>query len=599
MNEDTQSPLDEKSEEQSVTINVEVSQDKSEAFVTIIPLTDDPHCTQEEIKNALNDKGIKFGVDEKKLAELLNDIQFDERIQIASGTKPEDGKDGTITYKYPPKVKSKIGKGDIIGETISPKEGKNGIDVFQEAIQALPVKNVGVPELINAGFAPDDPSRILANIDGYLLIDQAVQVIPFFTLDEITDHYEAEVTVTKLMKSGDFTSEDLKEFLKSSNIVFGILNKEIESIFAKGKFEQKIVVAKGRTVKDEKDGKVKYYFDTELKPFKDEKGNVDYKKLNFIQVVNKGDKLAEIVPPVKGVVGCTILGETIQPKEGQIPLLPSGNNVHSDPGNPNVLISEIDGTVSLKGKNVEVDPVITIKENVDYSTGNINFDGSVIVNGDVKSGFNIQAHGDVQINGLVEDSHIVSHGNVLVKTGFIGKGDGTISAQGNVVTKYCDTQKIKCEGNLEIGDFVMQSNIHTKGKLTVTEQTGLIVGGEIYAMEGVEAKVLGNQNYTQTTIYAGVDNEYRDLMRMLGLKLAKNIEQKSEVEKALAMYKRRLLVKKTISESKKILIEKLKQLQIKLLDEESSIRSEIETQEKKPARSKIPKSKFWTLSIQE
>ena len=209
----------------------------------------------------------------------------------------------------------------------------------------------------------------------------------------------------------------------------------------------------------------------------------------------------------------------------------------------------------------------------------------------MKSGFNVKAHGGVQINGLVEDSHIDSHGNALVKTGFIGKGDDKISAQGSVVTKYCDTQNITCDRDIVIGDFVMHSNIHTKGKLTVTEQTGLIVGGEIYAMEGVEAKVIGNQNYTQIAIYARVDKKYRELKRVLELKLAKNIEQKNEVEKALAMFKRWLLVKKTIPPSKKILIEKLKQLQIKLINKESSIREAIEAQEKKSGEFKNPEVK--------
>ena len=37
-----------------------------------------------------------------------------------------------------------------------------------------------------------------------------------------------------LMKSGDFSPKDLKAYLKSSNII-------IESTFANGKFEQKIV----------------------------------------------------------------------------------------------------------------------------------------------------------------------------------------------------------------------------------------------------------------------------------------------------------------------------------------------------------------------
>ena len=85
---------------------------------------------------------------------------------------------------------------------------------------------------------------------------------------------------------------------------------------------------------DEKDGEIKYYFETELKPQMDEKGNIDYKELNLIQKVQAGDKLAETIPTEQGVEGCTVFDEKIPPKKGVQPPLPTGKNTRPDPDNP-------------------------------------------------------------------------------------------------------------------------------------------------------------------------------------------------------------------------------------------------------------------------
>ena len=53
------------------------------------------------------------------------------------------------------------------------------------------------------------------------------------------------------------------------------------------------------------------------------------------------------------------------------------------------LIANIDGCLFIKSGVLHVDDVYQIRGDVDFHTGNIDFNGDVIIGGDVKSGFQI------------------------------------------------------------------------------------------------------------------------------------------------------------------------------------------------------------------
>ncbi|HUU29883.1 MAG TPA: FapA family protein [archaeon] len=534
-------------DKKGVNIMFEVSKDKLEAYITLIPLTESPRFSTAEIKKELVEKKIIIGINKETLDLLDKEITYNKKLLIASGEKPKEGKDGSIVLFFKNKEPVKVKKGEKIGEIIPPEEGAEGINVFGEKILSRLMKKAKIPNRVNVEFSAENENLLIAKNDGYFSVDQStLTVTPFFELEKSTNEYEAYVKVKKLLHEGDFKGEDLKRFLNDNGIVYGILDEEIENIFRQVRFEESVLTAQGVRVVNEKDGQIKYYFDTELKPLEDEYGKLDYKELNLIQNVKKGDKLAEYFPPEKGVEGCTIFGKKIPPKEGAHPPLPSGKNAQQDPKNPNLLIAEIDGSVRLKGKSVEVEPVVTIKKDVDFSTGNINFNGSVFINGDVKSGFSVKAKNDVQVNGVVEEAVIEAGGDVLLKTGFVGRSKGKIIAQGNVTAKFCENENIICEGDLYISEYVMHSTIQTKGTLFITEKTGLIVGGEIYAVKGIEAKTIGNQNYSPTAIIVGMDKETNDEIRELKEYLAENAKQLKKIETILEKFARRKLIKKAL-----------------------------------------------------
>lgn len=57
---------------------------------------------------------------------------------------------------------------------------------------------------------------------------------------------------------------------------------------------------------------------------------------------------------------------------------------------------------------------------MDLSTGNIDFEGSVQVNGNVSSNFVIRAGGNVIISGVVEGAYIEAGGNIIIARGMNG-----------------------------------------------------------------------------------------------------------------------------------------------------------------------------------
>ena len=95
----------------------------------------------------------------------------------------------------------------------------------------------------------------------------------------------------------------------------------------------------------------------------------------------------------------------------------------------------VDGHVSLVEGKVFVSDVYEV-ENVDLSTGNIDFEGSVQVKGNVSSNFVIRAGGNVIISGVVEGAYIEAGGNIIIARGMNGMTKGILKAGGNIVAKF-------------------------------------------------------------------------------------------------------------------------------------------------------------------
>lgn len=199
------------------------------------------------------------------------------------------------------------------------------------------------------------------------------------------------------------------------------------------------------------------------------------------------------------------------------------------------LYASLDGLVTLtNGSVINVFPVYEVNGDVDYSVGNIDFVGNVVVRGNVLTGFQIKAKGDIRIIGGVEGAELIADGSIEITAGILASNKGLIKAGKNVKSSFVQ------DGNIEAGEdvIVTQSIMHSRiraGRNVICEGKGLIVGGIIQAGEMVSARTIGNTMSTATVIEVGVLPELRSQLNELRQQLKTNTDNLTKTEKALVI----------------------------------------------------------------
>lgn len=301
--------------------------------------------------------------------------------------------------------------------------------------------------------------------------------------------------------------EDIITELTLKGIKHGISSMMIEKFLADRKYCTTYTVAKGTPAVDGHDANILYHFKTDksLKPKMNEDGSVDFHSLDNINSVVEGDVLATLEPMDPGKPGMDVLGARIMPKKVKNRVLKHGNNIHVSEDGLN-LISDVKGHVELQGDRVFVSNTYEVADNVNTTTGDIDYEGNVSVTGSVMSGFTVKAKGDVTVGGVVEGATIIAGGNIILARGIQGQKKGMLHAGGDIVTKFIESATVKAGGNIKT-ESIMYSEVAAKGEVEVSGKKGNIVGGLTRAGSLIECKTLGSAMETKTELEVGIDPE--------------------------------------------------------------------------------------------
>ncbi|MCW8833164.1 MAG: FapA family protein, partial [Colwellia sp.] len=252
-----------------------------------------------------------------------------------------------------------------------------------------------------------------------------------------------------------------------------------------------------------------------LRPKKREDGSVDMRDLGDIICVKVGDPLAKKIPLTTGKQGYTVTATPLSPEPGNDVELVPGEGTTISSANENILVSEKVGLPKLIANGMEVDEVYKIKD-VTVATGNINFTGSVIIEGDVTEGMKVIASGDVTVGGFVESALVEAGGDVTISGGIIGrkhdveetkvtdvKMSVSVNAKGSIYAKYAQYAQINCGKDVRIENQLLHSLLNINGQLKVgTEEqaNGKLIGGYIKAGTRVSAGIVGATAGSNTII---------------------------------------------------------------------------------------------------
>lgn len=293
--------------------------------------------------------------------------------------------------------------------------------------------------------------------------------------------------------------QDIFDRLNEMNIIFGIKENDIINYCKNGEYFKELIAAEGLAPVHGIDARLEYNFkiDDSVEFKEKEDGTIDFKNINNIKSVTKGGLLCTLIPAIDGNLGKDVYGSDIPYSSGKDVALPSGKNTYVSEDNLR-LYASVDGAIYINAKNIDINNVYTVK-NVDQSTGNIDFVGSVVVQCDVKAGFSVKAKDDIVVKGMVEGATLEAGRDILISNGMNGREVGTLTAQGNVTSKYLENATIKV-GKSVYSDAIINCNVFAGENIILKGSRGAIIGGECVACESVQAKNIGTKNNIQTKI---------------------------------------------------------------------------------------------------
>lgn len=369
------------------------------------------------------------------------------------------------------------------------------------------------------------------------------------------DKMQANAKFYAASEGGDeVTAGEILRDLASRGIKCGIKEAEIRQFLQHKEYCEDILLAEGAHPVQGRDAYIEYHFNTDkkAKPTLKEDGSVDFFNLNILNHCKKGALLATLHKEEPGRPGSDLFGEQIRPADVKPAVLKYGNNIElSEDGM--TIASLVDGHVELVEGSVFVSDILEV-ENVDNSTGNIDYEGSVQINGNVSTNFEVKARGDIVVKGVVEGATLRADGNIIIARGMNGMGKGSLSAGGNIVAKFLENANAQADGYVA-SESILHSRIMAGGEINVDGKRGFITGGRVSATGGINVKTLGSEMGADTIVEVGADPKIKSRIAQLQKLIEEDTKTLQTVQPVL------VAAKQKVTQGIKLSQEQLKNIQ--------------------------------------
>ncbi|MFQ5685789.1 MAG: DUF342 domain-containing protein [Candidatus Scalindua sp.] len=329
------------------------------------------------------------------------------------------------------------------------------------------------------------------------------------------------------------------------------------------------VLIKGEPLVPPQDGKVEWEGDLFKVSFvKDPAtGKIDYREKGAHDSVVKDTLLGRQIPAREGKNGLNVFGDTLLAGEPKKNFPEAGDNVRLDTGK-NAYYAQINGRVHLTNNVLSVKEKYIVEEDVDMTTGNISHTGTVVVNRDVLSGAKIEADGNIEVHGTIENAEIRSKADLIAHGGIRQAEGNKIVVEGGIQAKFVDGGDLQAKKDIVIEKEFVNCNIRTLGAVIIPR--GAIVGGEIVALKGIYAGYTGSKTYVPTMLVAGEDFSVRNKLSFRN----KNIERiETEVSQLRNFADSQMSSQKTVFTSSQ---DELTKTLLKISELEKELKSVIE-----------------------
>ena len=315
---------------------------------------------------------------------------------------------------------------------------------------------------------------------------------------------EMQAMVVFHTKNRKIDKETLFLHLFKAGVIYGI-DETAVSVIIKGTCrEEYLVVARGVKPEQGKDGHYEFFFRTNLskKPVILDDGTVDYRNIDWMESVKKNQKIAYYHEAEEGKPGKTVTGKDLPSRKGKEIKMLSGKGFEllSD---RKTYISAKDGKIEYVNDKIMITDLLLL-DDVTISTGNIQFDGSVHIRGNVGKGVSITATKDITVDGFVEAANLSAQGDIILKKGCNASGQGQIVCGKDLMARFLEGARIHATGSVKV-NYCMNCDIHAEDNIEVS---GMIAGGTSYAGSKITTTDIGNYSGLRTIVKVGKSEEF-------------------------------------------------------------------------------------------
>lgn len=368
-----------------------------------------------------------------------------------------------------------------------------------------------------------------------------------FSLSE--DELECRMHLETKPDSTPPSSSDIISLLAADGISFGVSEQHLIQLLETVKPGASVtgIVAQGQPAIRGEDGILAYSTALPDQPAnthqeKDtEEQQVDFRDIQQFINVEPDQEIGRLLPPTQGTPGKTVRSKSLPAEPGNPLTIKLGQHVYAGGTSGELLFAEIHGRVTYENETIQVVEEYLIDGDVDFSTGNIRFNGYVEIRGDVLDGFQVSASKGIKITGNVGACRLISHGNIEF-CGMDGQGKGSILCGGTLTAQFIHDSTIECWGEMHIAVELRTCMTHCRSRLTA----GIIAGGDYVTLSGLECARLGAPSAIKTTLHCGID--YHDLDRMNTL-----LEQLEEIHDKLSRAKELVAINQLTKEKQHIM----------------------------------------------
>lgn len=309
------------------------------------------------------------------------------------------------------------------------------------------------------------------------------------------DHMTAYACLFQPENGGEgMTMEDFMADMHYEGINYGILQEEVTRGFRRGYFHI-FKVAQGTHPTSGENGSVTEHFQRRrnVKLEAQNGDQVDFSQDVQLQPIRRGTVICSIQLPTPGTDGVSVTGE-VTPCEQAMPAeVPRGKNtVISSDGK--ALLAWVDGILYIDDDLFCIHEQKIIEGDLKHFHGTLKISGNLYIGGDVDEGVDINASGDIVINGKLGKARVNSMGGTIrVQKGIYGtEGETFLSADGQVQSPDIEWAEIEAGASV-IAESVLNSKIHCGGTVYVMTGRGIIASSDIWAGDSVLCLRIGNQ----------------------------------------------------------------------------------------------------------